>query len=659
MRRTSSIETLPPLLDPSAPFSISVVIYHRDGPRVVPLAADSPFVIGRAIDADVSIQEPTLSRRHARLELEGMDVYIEDLGSSNGTRVNGKTVKRARVSPSDHVALGAVTLSIHTTESLSPGLKHHYHFMTTLEEELVRSRTLGHQLCVLLVRPASERDAQRFKDWFPRLQQHLRPVDRIALHSPGVVEVLLPESGILAAVRLAEQIVGRDGFLRCGVALFPAAAKTAEGLVGACLDALKRTSDTDPIVTDAAGVAEQRAPEVELDQVGSAMRPVFQMIERVAPSDLPVLIYGETGTGKEVVARAIHQSGPRRERTMRCINCGAIPRDLVQSTLFGHERGSFTGASQQRQGVFEEADGSTLLLDEVGELPAEAQVSLLRVLETGRLSRVGSSLEIPVDVRVISATHRNLEELCHAGVFRRDLLYRLNTITLKVPPLRERLDEIVPLAEHFIAKASEYGGQPPKTIEPGAMELLARYPWPGNVRELRNAMERAVLVANSHAITASDLPSHVRAALEPTVRCLADETPALGHQTADSSEFKQRVRRYEIQLLYRALEQTGWNKKAAARELRIPLRTLMYKVQSHGLGPGRPPEDDTDRLLPIIDEGADPPDFKARIRAFECSLLTRALEASGWNKAEAARQLGLPLSTVLYKIKSYGLRPGN
>lgn len=630
-----------------------MVIYHREGAKIVPLRPESSFVIGRAVDADVAVQEPTLSRRHARVELLDACVWIEDLGSSNGTRVNGAAIQRCKVAPSDHVALGSVTLSIHTTESLSPGLRHHYNFTTTLEEELVRARTLGHQLAVLMVRPANEEDLPRCGEWFPRLQRLLRPVDRIALHSPGVIEVLLPESGMLGALRLAEQIVGGAGELRCGVALFPAAAITTDGLIACSVEALRRTSDTDPVVTVASG-GEPAHPPTEPGPVGSAMRPVFELVERVAPSDLPVLIYGETGTGKEVVARAIHRASPRRDRTMRCINCGAIPRDLVQSTLFGHERGSFTGASQLRRGVFEEADGSTLLLDEVGELPAEAQVALLRVLETGLLSRVGSSREIPVDVRVISATHRNLEEMCHSGGFRRDLLYRLNPITLKVPPLRERRDELQPLAEHFVAKASEYGGQPPKLIAPEVLDQLARYPWPGNVRELRNAIERAVLVAVGHTITALDLPSHVRATVEPTVLTCPDQTPALGHPRIEDSEFKQRIRRYEILLLCRALEQTGWNKKAAARELKIPLRTLMYKVQAYGLGPHQVPNDDTDRLLPSIDD-EDPADFRSKIRAFECKLLVEGLEAAAWNKAEAARRLGLPLSTVLYKIKTYAL----
>jgi two-component system response regulator AtoC len=632
-----------------------VVIYHRESPKIVPLSSGASFVIGRAIDADVAVQEPTLSRRHARVELQDLDLWIEDLDSSNGTLVNGEAVKRVKLSPSDHVSLGAITLSIHTTETLSPGLKHHYHFVTTLEEELVRSKTLGHQLAVLLVKPASERDLARLGDWFPRIQQLLRPVDRIALHSPGVVEILLPESGMLSAVRLAEQIVGRDGVLRCGVALFPTAAMSVEGLIESCLEALRRSSDTDPVVTVASG-GEPAHQVSGPGPIGNAMRPVFEMVDRVAPSNLPVLIYGETGTGKEVVARAIHNAGPRQERTLRCINCGAIPRDLVQSTLFGHERGSFTGASDQRRGVFEEAHGSTLLLDEVGELPPEAQVALLRVLETGRLNRVGSSREIPVDVRVISATHRNLEEMCHAGSFRRDLLYRLNTITLKVPPLRERRDEIRTLAELFVTKASEYGGQPPKVIDAAVFDQLTRYPWPGNVRELRNAMERAVLVSLNHTIGAADLPAHMGTSLEPTVLTRADETPALGHPRIEDSEFKQNVRRYEILLLCRALEQTGWNKKAAARMLKIPLRTLMYKVQNYGLGPHRAPNDDTDRLLPALDE-EDPPDFKTRVRVYESNVLRKALDASGWNKAEAARQLGLPLSTVLYKIKSYGLTP--
>jgi len=204
-----------------------------------------------------------------------------------------------------------------------------------------------------------------------------------------------------------------------------------------------------------------------------------------------------TGTGKEVLARLIHEGGPRRDKPLVAVNCGAIPAELLESTLFGHERGAFTGAGQQQKGLFEAADGGTIMLDEVGELPAAAQVALLRVLEEKRVRRVGATREIEVDVRVIAATHRDLEAMVEARSFRRDLFYRLNGVDVTLPPLRARREDIAPLAERFLKKAAKANGREVRSIAPEAMVLLKEYGWPGNVRELRNAVERAVVIAEA------------------------------------------------------------------------------------------------------------------------------------------------------------------
>lgn len=321
------------------------------------------------------------------------------------------------------------------------------------------------------------------------------------------------------------------------------------------------------------------------------MRALLETARSVASSRVPVILQGETGTGKEVLARFLHDEGPRRSQRMVRVNCGAIPKELVESTLFGHERGAFTGAGQLKQGVFEEADGGTVFLDEIGEMPLAAQVALLRVLETGSFSRVGASKELTVDVRVIAATHRDLESMVAAGSFREDLYYRLNAIILALPPLRERRDELEPLVHRFLRLANQSNGRIVQGLEPATLQLLRAYAWPGNVRELKNAIERAVVVAHGALLAPEDLPARVQAAgaaqrpapaplpTEPAVPELA--VPAPEPETVGQA--RKQVRSYESHVLQEALTATGWNRNEAARRLGIPVRTLSYRMKVLGL----------------------------------------------------------------------------
>ncbi|MCA9664774.1 MAG: sigma-54-dependent Fis family transcriptional regulator [Myxococcales bacterium] len=322
-------------------------------------------------------------------------------------------------------------------------------------------------------------------------------------------------------------------------------------------------------VAGAAGAAAK--PEDEPVIASATMRQVYGLIERVATSSIPVLIRGETGTGKELVARAIHQRSRRGGAALRCLNCGAIPEQLVESALFGYEKGAFTGADKMRIGVFEAADGGTVFLDEIGELSAQAQVALLRVLETRRLTRVGGIREIEVDVRVVTATHRDLAAMCEQGTFRPDLLYRLNTMLLELPPLRERPEEIPALVERFIRAANAANQRRVEGIDDAALERLVAYRWPGNVRELRNAVERAVVLAQGATITVDDLPS--------TLTCQASSRAS---QDAPLG-FRAQVQRFEIALLQSALDASDGSVSAAARLLDMPRRTLTKKKRDYDL----------------------------------------------------------------------------
>lgn len=248
----------------------------------------------------------------------------------------------------------------------------------------------------------------------------------------------------------------------------------------------------------------------ELIGTSAKMSAVYRLIEGVATATSTVLILGESGTGKELVARAIHQRSARASKPFVAVNCAAIPKDLVESELFGHVRGAFTGAQNARAGLFETAHGGTIFLDEVGDLPLVAQVKLLRTLQEGEVKRVGSDETKIVDVRVLAATNVDLKSLIDAGAFRTDLFYRLNVIGIALPPLRERKDDILLLAYHFIDKYARRMGRDPKRLGPDAARALAEYPWPGNVRELEHAMERAVVLAQGAAISARDLPAETQ-----------------------------------------------------------------------------------------------------------------------------------------------------
>lgn len=291
------------------------------------------------------------------------------------------------------------------------------------------------------------------------------------------------------------------------------------------------------------------------------LRSVFEQAARVADSGATVLILGESGSGKEVVARFIHDSSNRKARPMVLLDCGALPENLVESALFGHERGAFTGADAQHKGRFETADGGTLFLDEIGELPLAVQPKFLNVLETGRFRRVGGDREFRTDVRLIAATNRDLEEEVRRGKFREDLYYRLNVFPLKVPPLRERQEDILPLAERFL-------GDRKFRLAPATERLLRTYDWPGNVRELRNALERAAILAHGSLILPNDLPPQLQ-------KASATQKPA-SVLVGDMDEIQRRA-------IIEALEKTNGNKTQAAALLGISRRNFIYKLRDYGM----------------------------------------------------------------------------
>ncbi|RPJ76989.1 MAG: sigma-54-dependent Fis family transcriptional regulator, partial [Desulfobacteraceae bacterium] len=298
------------------------------------------------------------------------------------------------------------------------------------------------------------------------------------------------------------------------------------------------------------------------------MQVVYKLIEDVAPTDATVLIQGESGTGKELVARAIHQQSPRSDKPFVVINCSAYPSTLLESELFGHEKGAFTGASRRRAGRFEQAHGGTVFLDEIGEIPPTAQIKLLRVLQSQKFERLGGEQTLSVDVRILAATNKNLLEQVKAGAFREDLFYRLNVIPIHMPPLRERRNDIPILARYFLKKFAGKQAKEVAEFNSEAMRALLAYGWPGNVRELENTIEHAVVLAKGKAVEVFDLPG-------PLVDRPAAEAPA-----PDKT-----IEKNEARLLREVLEESNWNKTVAAARLGISRSTLYEKIKKYQLYP--------------------------------------------------------------------------
>jgi two-component system response regulator AtoC len=303
------------------------------------------------------------------------------------------------------------------------------------------------------------------------------------------------------------------------------------------------------------------------------MRQIFDTIRKVAKYKSTILIEGESGTGKELVAKAIHFNSDRSSNPFIPVNCGAIPENLLESELFGHTKGSFTNAVRTKKGLFEEADGGTMFLDEIGELPLQLQVKLLRVLQDGEIRRIGDSRPITIDVRIIAATIKDLDKEVRERKFRDDLFYRLNVLPMKIPPLRERKEDIPLLVDHFIGKYSRELNRPIEGIVPEALNCLLNFNWNGNVRELENVIERAIVLTESNTIQVENLPAEIQNAKEESRLSLLN----------DELSIKKASRYLEIDLIKKALQKTKGNHTHAAKLLEISHRALLYKIKEYGI----------------------------------------------------------------------------
>ena len=585
--------------DPRAHLRLLVISDGVFQEHELPRAGD--LVLGRDPQCTIRIDHTSVSRQHARLTLSPA-LTITDLGSVNGTYVRGMRLDantETSLRAGESVQLGAALVMLqepvilHQARRIWP----HGYFEGRVDEECARSTRSGACFAVLRVHVSDVQSAVTQQ----RLGAVLRPEDVLGAYAPGEYEVLLTgvsEESALDIARRMRAHLSADGVeARIGVALFPRDARSADDLVHLAGQKTRR-ADT---AIEAHGVAGQE--------------PVDDTLQRIAASKLSVLILGETGSGKEVMAERMHAASTRRDKPLLKLHCAALPETLLESELFGHERGSFTGAVKAKPGLLETADGGTVFLDEVGELPLSIQVKLLRVLEERKVLRIGALSPRTIDVRFIAATNRNLEIDITRGTFRADLYFRLSGTTLTLAPLRKRRREIAGLARGFLEETStQMGRATPPTLSAEALELLESYPWPGNIRELRNTIERATVLCAGSQVLPEHLPvEKMRATvalpveITPEAAMAPPPPPSRGGATLpppvtgphepisdeDALNLPDQIRadlaRAEKARIIEAMRKAGGKQQVAASLLGISRRTLQRRLADYGIGRPRRP----------------------------------------------------------------------
>ncbi|MBL0215835.1 MAG: sigma 54-interacting transcriptional regulator [Myxococcales bacterium] len=559
---------------PDEPATRSLAV-AKGRPRLVVIAGASPsthvipasgvVVIGRDPGCNVRIDDPSLSRRHARFQVTDR-LTVEDLGSSNGTTVRGERIAAntpREISYDEVVTVGSIGVLVqqHTPVASQRALWGHGYFELRLSEECTRAARTGTQFGLLRVRTRDGGGGAAVE----RLVASVRDVDVIGTYAPGEWEVLLVDAGADEVAAISRAVGAAIPEASVAAVRFPADGHDAWALSTAIASRL-----------DGARPDAEAAPgEAVLSAMGP-MRPLLALIEKVALGEISVLILGETGVGKELIAEEVHRRSPRARHPLVKLNCAALPEQLLESELFGHERGAFTGAVASKTGLLEEADGGSVFLDEIGELPAATQAKLLRVIEQREILRVGAVKSKKIDVRFIAATHRDLDDAIAAGRFREDLYFRLAGVSLQVPPLRERMGELDALVTRFAARTAAGLGRSAPSVSAAARALLHAYRWPGNVRELRNVVERATLLCEG-VIDAHHLP-------EDRMQRPAVASPSSGAPGAGGLDgVRVQAEALERQAIIDALAQTHGNQTEAAKLLGVSRRTLTNKLNQFGL----------------------------------------------------------------------------
>ncbi|HEX2570679.1 MAG TPA: sigma 54-interacting transcriptional regulator [Polyangia bacterium] len=567
--------------------------------RTITLPDEGTLLIGRTKEADLQLGDRSVSRRHASLIIEKGTLHIADLESHNGVRINGEPITSKRVlSTGDVVTIGEVVFIVqHAPRAYRPAILLDGEMLERrLIEEVARALEHERPLGLLAVSLGNVQGGRAGVG--PTLTGALRLGEVAGRQEDGTLLIIIPDRGGVTLARDADRLrallMPLAPSLRMGITRLPEDACEASALIAAARTAMTEASPGS--YTEATRLAtELRLGDRSVFVADPVMVRIYELLRRLAPSDLPVLITGETGAGKENAAYAIHAWSPRAGHPFVALNCATIPESLAESTLFGHEKGAFTGAQAAQQGILEAAHGGTLFLDEIGELPAAMQAKLLRALETKHILRVGSRTERAIDIRVVAATHRNLEEEVKAGRFREDLYFRLAAAIVMLPPLRDRSRELYLLGQRFLAAACALKNRETLSLAPSTVALLQRYSWPGNVRELKNTMEylaatvegedvaqiwhlperivQAVEAAEEGTVTKEDADAALRRT-QPMVQISEEQRPA--------RPWAEVLREFEREHMAAALKATAGVKARAAERMGMPIRTFMLKCRQYG-----------------------------------------------------------------------------
>ncbi len=569
-----------------------VLVFTDDRARTIPLPESGEYVIGRSEECEIRVDDPSVSRNHARLHF-GAELRIQDLGSSNGTRIGDLVLTPHQwfsFSLATVIGIGSSSLLVQGVSSqprLRP-LRSHAYVSARLEDEYARAEHMNSRFALIRLR-CQDGASARVEEILVNL---VRSMDIVAVYAPNEYELLLLDAdreraqAACSEIRLALRAQSIEAKL--GYACAPADARTPERLISAAGEPIHGIAKLAPAASSI------------LDRLGP-------MIRRVAAGNISVLLEGETGVGKEVLAHTIHQLSPRADKPLVCLNCASLSESLLESELFGYERGAFTGAVGSKAGLIESADSGTILLDEVGEMPLSTQAKLLRILEQRQVRRLGSLQAKTVNVRFIAATNRDLESEVAKGTFRADLYFRLNGATLVIPPLRERREEIRELAELFLGQFCAVGGLSGVSLSTEALSVLEAYSWPGNVRELRNVIERAVLLCPDDRILPEHLPLERLARALPSLlptpsAAFIAPTPSMAFNAQNptippppllpaaivSSEPLTEMDQERTRIV-RALEACAGNQSRAAKLLGVSRRTLINRIESLNIARPRKP----------------------------------------------------------------------
>ncbi|KYF90483.1 Fis family transcriptional regulator [Sorangium cellulosum] len=556
--------------------------------RRLDLPRDGILAVGRSPEADIRIDARGVSRLHARVIVSNGEVQIADLNSHNGTLVNGDRLAGSRVLCSgDVVVVGDTILTLwREPHAVSLSAVELGRLRQRLGEELQRASDYARPLAVLVVSLGSIPGRTVVE---ARAAAALRLIDVFAWNGDAELVAVLPELGgeaaRAAALDLFEALAPVASNVRGGLAAYPADGCDADTLVCAAR-AATAIAGAGAVALAAESAVEHCVGSSRIVVADPAMIRLFELIRRLAASDLSVLILGETGAGKENAAAALHHWSARARKPFVTLNCAAIPESLVESELFGYEKGAFSDARAPKPGLLERADGGTLFLDEVGELPLAVQAKLLRAIEARRFTRLGDVRERDVDFRIVAATNRDLEAESAACRFRQDLLFRLSAGVVRLPPLRHRPRELPILARLFLDQACARAGRPPLQLSDAALRALVAYPFPGNVRELKNAMEYASVTAETDAVEPRDLPERVTertSALPPSSGAAAPPSAALPRFRPLAEEVKD----LERQRIQEALDATGGVQTRAADLIGMPIRTFFSKLKQYGIASRR------------------------------------------------------------------------